>query len=181
MKTNSIWMRGAASVRTLVAVLSLSASAFVGLAVHEGYSEKAYPDPTYGTKVPTAGFGSTGADITMDTRLPPVPALQRALRDTQRFEGAIKRCVTSALSQAEYDIYVSMTYNIGESAFCRSGIVRELNKGNYRAACEQILQWRYSNGQDCSAPGNRTCKGLWQRRISDHAKCVSAVEAAGGD
>lgn len=163
--------------RVLVAGLGLSAAAFVGLVLHEGYSERAYPDPTHGTRVPTAGFGTTGPDITMDTRLPPVQALQRAHRDVQKFEGAIKRCVRVPLSQAEYDIYVSMTYNIGESAFCGSGIVRELNAGNYRSACDQILRWRYSGGHDCSAPGNRTCSGLWKRRLSDHAKCVAAAEA----
>ena len=176
---NMVRQRGGVSPRLLVAGLSLSAAGFVSLVMYEGYSERAYPDPARGIEVPTAGFGSTGADITMDTRLPPVPALQRALRDTQRFEGAIKRCVTAALTQAEYDVYVSMVYNIGEDAFCRSGIVRELNQRRYRAACEQILRWRYSNGQDCSAPGNRACGGLWQRRLSDHAKCLAAVEVAG--
>ncbi len=166
------------TIRVAVATLSLSAAAFVGIAIKEGYSEKAYPDPTYGTAVPTAGFGTTGPDITMATRLPPVQAVQRALRDTQRFEGAIKRCVTAPLSQSEYDIYVSMTYNIGEAAFCKSGIVRELNAGRYRAACERILDWRFSNKQDCSAPGNRTCSGLWKRRIADRNACVAAGEAA---
>lgn len=164
--------------RLAIASLALSATAFVGIAIKEGYSEKAYPDPTYGAKVPTVGFGTTGPDISMDTRLPPVQAVQRALRDTQRFEGAIKRCVTAPLSQAEYDVMVSFAYNAGETAFCRSGIVRELNAGHYRAACDQILRWRYSNGQDCSAPGNRTCRGLWARRQSEHAACVQAVESA---
>lgn len=166
------------NARRAIATLSLSAAAFVGLLLAEGYSEKAYPDPTYGTKVPTVGFGTTGPDVTMDTRLPPVPATQRALRDVQRFEGALKRCVNVPLYQAEYDLYTKMTYNIGEAAFCKSGIVRELNAGRYRAACDRILDWRYSNKQDCSAPGNRTCSGLWKRRQADHAACVAAGEAS---
>ena len=168
----------AQNARIVVAALSISAAAFVGIVLHEGYSESAYPDPTYGTKVPTVGFGTTGSDITMSTKMAPVQAVQRALRDTQRFEGAIKSCVKSPLSQSEYDTYISMAYNIGESAFCNSGIVRELNSGNYRAACDQILRWRFSNGQDCSAPGNRTCSGLWKRRLADHAACVAAGEIA---
>ncbi|MDO4724778.1 MAG: lysozyme [Comamonadaceae bacterium] len=166
--------------RLAVGSLSLSAAAFVGLLVHEGYSERAYPDPTHGTKVPTVGFGSTGPDVTMQTRLPPVPAAQRALRDVQRFEGAIKQCVRVPLSQAEYDTYVHLAYNIGPSAFCGSGIVRQLNQGRYRAACDQILRWRYSAGQDCSAPGNRSCRGLWARRQAEHAQCIAAVDAVEG-
>lgn len=170
--------KGAA--RVLVASLSLSAAAFVGLVAHEGYRERAYPDPTRGTALPTVGFGSTGADITMQTQLAPVPALQRALRDTARFEGAIKRCVTAPLSPAEYDVYVTLVYNIGEGAFCRSTLVRMLNARDYRGACDQILRWRFSNGQDCAAPGNRTCPGLWTRRQAEHAQCLAAVQAAGG-
>ncbi len=178
------------NIRVAVIALTLSASAFVGIALKEGYSEKAYPDPTYGTKVPTVGFGTTGPDITMATRLPPVPALQRAHRDVQRFEGAIKQCVKVPLTQDEYDLYVSMAYNVGPGkegvadGFCwskrggHSALVRELNAGRYRAACERILDWRFSNKQDCSAPGNRTCRGLWVRRQADHAACVAAVEAA---
>ena len=170
-------MDKASKIRVAVGALSLSAAAFVGLLAHEGYSERAYPDPTYGTKVPTVGFGTTGKDITMQTTLPPVPAVKRALRDVQKFEGALKECVKVPLSQAEYDVYVHMLYNIGPAAFCKSGIVRELNKGNYRAACNQILRWRYSNGQDCSEPGNRKCPGLWTRRKAEHAQCIAAVDA----
>lgn len=164
--------------RVAIGGLSASAAVFVALLAHEGYSDRAYPDPTYGAAVPTIGFGSTGPDVKMGDRTDPVKAAQRALRDVQRFEGAIKRCVTVPLSQAEYDLYLHMTYNIGEGAFCKSGIVRELNAGNYRAACDQILRWRYSNGHDCSAPGNRTCSGLWKRRQNEHAQCVAAGESA---
>ena len=49
-------MRGGAAPRVLVAGLSLSAAAFVGLAVHEGYTSRAVV-PTKGDR-PTVGFGS---------------------------------------------------------------------------------------------------------------------------
>lgn len=160
--------------RTAIGVLGASAALLVSLVAHEGFSEKAYPDPTRGTALPTVGFGSTGPDITMQTRMTPVQALQRALTDVQRFEGALKRCVSVPLHQAEYDLYLSLSYNIGPSAFCKSSIVRELNAGNYEAACDNILKWRFSNGQDCSDPANRSCRGLWTRRKSEHAACMAA-------
>lgn len=176
-------------VRAAVAALSLSAAAFVALLSQEGYSEKAYPDPTYGTKVPTVGFGTTGKDITMQSSLKPVPAVQRALRDVQKFEGALKDCVKVPLSQAEYDIYVHMLYNVGpgksgvKDGLCwskhggYSNLMKRLNVGDYRGACDQILRWRYSNGFDCSTPGNRRCSGLWTRRQKEHAQCIAAVDA----
>lgn len=174
-------MSAGGATRVWVAGLSLSAAAFVGLLTHEGYRERAYADPAHGSQVPTVGFGSTGADITMATQLAPLPAVQRALRDAGQFEGAIKRCVRVPLSQAEYDVFVALTYNVGHSAFCRSTLVRRLNAGDYRGACEQILRWRFANGQDCSAPGNRSCRGLWQRRLDAHERCLTAVAAAEGE
>jgi len=161
------------AVRVVVAVLSLSAVGFVGILAREEYREQAYADPTYGWKIPTVGFGTT-EDVKRGDRLAVVPAIQRALVDAGTFEGALKRCVKVPLHQAEYDLYVDLSYNIGASGFCGSTIVRRLNAGDYGGTCDAILMWRKSNGQDCSAPGNRTCSGLWVDRLKTHAKCVGA-------
>ena len=71
--------------RIAVAALALSASGLVYIAQREGYSEQAYPDPVHGTKVPTAGFGSTGG-IKMGDTLPPVRALVRLRADASEQE-----------------------------------------------------------------------------------------------
>ncbi|ABM37547.1 lysozyme [Polaromonas naphthalenivorans] len=159
--------------RTIVAALSLSAAAFVGILQREDYREQAYPDPTYGWKVPTAGFGTTEG-IKQGDSLKVVPAIQRALSDASKFEGALKRCVSVPLHQAEYDLYVNLSYNIGSTGFCGSTIVRRLNSLDYAGACDAILMWNKSNGQDCSAPGNRSCSGLWKDRLKTHAACMAA-------
>lgn len=162
------------AARVAVAVLSLSAAGFVGILVREGYREQAYADPTWGWKIPTVGFGTTD-DVRRGDSLPVVPALQRALKDASKFEGAIKRCVTAPLHQAELDLYVLFSYNIGSSGFCNSTVVRRLNALDYRGACEAILLWNKSNGQRCDLPGNRTCGGLWTDRLETHAKCLGAL------
>ena len=100
-----------ATARTVLAVLSLSAAGLVGIAVSEGYSERAYPDPVHGTKVPTIGFGTTQG-VQMGDTTTPVKALQRKLTDVQSFEGALKRCVKVPLHQHEYDAYVSLAYKV---------------------------------------------------------------------
>jgi lysozyme len=159
--------------RMIVAALSLSAVGFVGILTREAYREQAYADPTYGWQVPTVGFGTTEG-VKRGDSLPVVPAIQRALVDASKFEGALKRCVTVPLQQAEYDVYVVLSYNIGAAGFCNSTIVRRLNTGDYIGACNAILMWNKSNGQDCSAPGNRSCSGLWTDRLKTHAKCMEA-------
>lgn len=162
--------------RLIIGALSLSASALIGLAVSEGYSDRAYI-PTK-DDVPTLGFGTTtrpdGSPVQMGDRTNPVEALQRKQRDLVKFEGALKQCVRVPLHQAEYDVYVEHAYNIGSGAFCSSTIVKRLNAQDYTGACDAILMWRRVAAQDCSEPGNRICWGLWERRKAAHAKCMEA-------
>lgn len=159
--------------RIVIAALSLSAAGFVGILAREEYREQAYADPTYGWKVPTVGFGTTDG-IKQGDSLKVVPAIQRALTDASKFEGALKKCVTVPLHQAELDLYVNFSYNVGSAGFCGSTIVKRLNALDYVGACNAILLWNKSNGQDCSAPGNRTCSGLWKDRLKSHAACMEA-------
>ena len=112
--------------RSLIAVLVLSAAGFVGLAIDEGYTSKAIPDPVLGIKVPTIGFGTTEGVKMTDVTTPP-KAMQRALADVGKYEGAVKRCVRVPLYQREYDVFINLSYNIGGTAFCNSTIVKKLN------------------------------------------------------
>ena len=149
--------------RNQIAALSLSAAALVGIALHEGYSDKAYT-PVAGD-VPTIGFGTTAGVKPGDTITPP-QALARALTDIQKFEGAIKQCVTVPLHQFEYDAYTSLAYNIGSNAFCASTLVKKLNALDYPGACAEILRWDKFKGQPLP--------GLTKRRKQENALCLGA-------
>jgi lysozyme len=147
--------------RVSIATLALSASALVGIAVHEGYREAAYR-PVPGD-VPTIGFGTT-AGVQMGDRIEPVQALVRKLADVQQFEGALKRCVRVPLHQHEYDAFLSLAYNIGSGAFCSSTLVRKLNAGDYAGACAEILRWDRFRGEPL--------RGLTLRRQAEHRQCL---------
>lgn len=161
-------------LRSTLAALALSAAGLVGIVSLEGYSERAIiPVPG---DAPTNGFGSTGADIKLGDRTTPPQALARALGDVQRFEKSLKQCVTVPLAQYEYDAYVSLTYNVGDGAFCRSTLVRKLNAGDYAGACDEILRWRFFQGKDCSLPMyQRLCGGLWARRQQEARLCAGGL------
>jgi lysozyme len=150
--------------RAKVAALTLSAAAFVGIAVHEGFRDTAYL-PTK-NDVPTIGFGTTegvkpGDKITVER------ALIRALQDAEKFSGAVKRCVKVPLYQHEFDAYVSFSYNVGEGAFCGSTMVRLLNQGKYEEACRQMDRWVYQKGQKLP--------GLVKRRAEERNKCLGVT------
>lgn len=146
--------------RIKVAALSLSATALVGLAAHEGYVEQAYQDIV---GIWTIGFGTTEG-VKQGQTTDPVRALQRALTDAQKFEGALKECVHVPLHQYEYDAYVEFSYNVGSGAFCRSTLVRKLNSGDYEGACKELLRWNKAGGQ--------VVRGLTIRRQKEYEKCM---------
>lgn len=176
--------------RSLIAVLVLSAAGLVGIALDEGYTSTSVPDPVKGVAVPTNGFGTTGADIRMGDTTTPTKALVRLLTDVQKFEAGLKYCVKVPLHQYEYNAYVNLAYNIGlgksgvKDGFCyarRGGlstIATRLNAMDYTRACDAILDWRFVGHVDCSAPGNKTCPGLYARRQRLHRQCLGPTLGA---
>lgn len=153
--------------RTLIVSLCLSAAGFAGIVLQEGYTDKAViPVPG---DVPTIGFGTTEG-VKIGDRITPQQAIVRAVRDVQKFEGAIKQCVTVPLYQHEYDSFVSLAYNVGPSVFCKSLLVKRLNTEDYAGACEEIMRWRFFKGKDCAIPQNK-CRGLYSRRKAEQSLC----------
>lgn len=164
------------AARRAIAALSLSAAAFVGIALHEGYAPTAM-QPLPGDKL-THGFGTTtrpdGSPLRPGDTTTPTAALAAKLRDVRAFEGALRGCITAPLTQGEYDALVSIAYNVGASAICRSTMAARFNAGQYAAACAEFSRWVYYQRRDCRIPANR-CAGLVQRRAAERAQCEGAA------
>jgi len=163
--------------RILAAGLVLSASAFVAILSSEGYTGTAVI-PTKNDR-PTVGFGSTlrddGAPVRLGDSITPVRAVQRAAAHLSNEEAEFRGSIPGvALHQVEYDLYMDWVYQYGTGAWRASTMRRQLLAGQYRAACDGLLLYKKSGGYDCSAPGNRTCPGVWTRQLARHKKCVEA-------
>jgi lysozyme len=148
--------------RAAIATLALSASTLVGLAVHEGYREAAYI-PVPGDRA-TIGFGDAQG-VKLGDRTDPVRALIRLNAQADTFQQAMRGCIGEVpLHQHEWDAYVSLTFNIGSGAFCKSTLVQKLRAEDYAGACDQILRWDRFQG--------KPLPGLTKRRAAEHAQCV---------
>lgn len=162
--------------RIAIAALSLSAAGFAGIVLHESYTGTAVI-PTKNDR-PTVGFGSTfredGTPVAMGDTITPHVAIARSIAHIAKDETGLKRCVTAALNQVEYDILVDFAYQYGVPAACKSSMVREANAGNYAASCRAYALYKFSGGYDCSTPGNRICAGVWARSTERRAKCLAA-------
>lgn len=162
--------------RNLVLVMAFSALAFVGVVTQEGYTDKAVV-PVKGD-VPTYGFGTTvkqnGQPVKMGDTTTPVKAVQDAYAHLSKDEKLFKQTLPGvSLSQDEYDTYLDFTYQYGLGAWTKSSMRRELMAGNYRAACDALLKYRFVAGRDCSVRSNN-CYGVWTRQQQRHAKCIAA-------
>lgn len=155
----------ASNPRIVVAALSLSAAAFGSLVAYEGYSESAYiPVPG---DVATIGFGTTEG-VKAGDKITPPKAVERALRDVAKYEGAVKQCVRVPLHQYEYDAALQISYNIGTTAFCNSTIVKRFNAGDYEGGCNAFAMWNRAGG--------RVLHGLVKRREAERKLCLGQHE-----
>ena len=165
------------NVRVAVVALALSASAFVGMAVKEGYTTGAVI-PTKGD-VPTLGFGSTvhesGKPVKMGDTTTPVNALVKAQahinRDEQKFRDSLPGAY---LTQGEYDVYMDFVYQYGIANWNKSSMRRSILAGQHVQACNGLLAYRFAAGYDCSTPGNKRCMGVWTRQQERHKQCMEA-------
>ena len=169
--------------RTLVAALVISLAGFGAWQANEGYSPTPYI-PTAGD-VPTIGHGSTryedGTPVKLtDKPITPQRAEQLArnlmTRDEQLFRASLPGV---KLFQAEYDLYLDFTGQYGIGNWRQSSMRRHLLAGEYRAACDALLKWRFQAGRDCKLPQNwgpKGCRGVWTRQQERHAKCIAAQE-----
>ena len=148
--------------RIAIGALALSASAFVGIAVHEAYMPTAYlPTPN---DVPTIGFGTTEG-VKLGDKITVERALVRLLADADKYQAQLKACIGDVpLFQHEWDAYVSWAYNVGTGAACRSTLVRKLKAGEYSEACKELLRWDKQAG--------RTLPGLTKRRQAEYKQCM---------
>lgn len=165
--------------RILVAVLSLSAVAFVGITNDEWYTDKAVI-PTKGDR-PTVGFGSTfhedGRPVKMGDTTTPSRALVKALAHISKEEKVFRASLKGAsLHQAEFDIYMDWVYQYGTGNWSKSSMRRQILAGNYAAACDALLGYKFAAGYDCSTPGNKICAGVWTRQLKRHSSCMEAQE-----
>ena len=151
--------------RTKLALLVVSGMSMIGIALHEGYVGHTYKDSV---GVPTIGFGTTlgvkkGDTITVER------ALVKLGNNVQEKEVAMKQCLGDVpLYQYEWDAYVSLTYNIGTGAFCKSTLVKKLKVSDYEGACKEILKWNKAGG--------RINDGLVKRRRDEYKQCIGIVD-----
>ena len=139
----------------------------------EGLKLYAYPDPA------TKGYPWTAC--VGETRLPDGSPIRPGMSFTldqcktmlinraDQFATALERCVPSAVNMPaqRYVAHLSLAYNIGPGAYCKSSVARLQNAGQTRAACDYFLKWNRAAGM--------VMRGLTNRRQHERAMCLEGL------
>jgi lysozyme len=129
----------------------------------EGLRQVAYTDPV---GIPTACFGETkGVELGQRYTL----AQCKGMLNTSLLEAdaAVKKCVTVPLPDPRRAAAISLTYNVGAEAFCRSTLVKKLNAGDVVGACDEFLRWTRAGGVELP--------GLVKRRQQERELCMRGL------
>ena len=125
----------------------------------EGKRLVAYDD---GVGVWTIGFGTTiypnGIKVKKGDTCTEAQAKSYMAHDLKKFEQAVNGAVTIPLNQNQFDVLVSLAYNIGTNAFKNSTLVKKLNAGDYRGAADQFDVWVNAGGKRMQGLVNRRAK-----------------------
>lgn len=108
----------------------------------------------------TIGYGHTktakkGMSITAEK------AEELLKGDLAWVEEALAKHVKVPLKQNQYDALASFVYNLGETNFSGSTLLRLLNSGDYDGAADQLLRWNRQAG--------KVLRGLTNRRMEERA------------
>ena len=137
----------------------------------EGCQLEAYPDPMYGWKCATVGYGATGSAIVQGT----VWTQAQADADlTYRMKGIgahIDTLVQVPVSDEQKAAMCDLAYNIGLGAFERSTLLACVNVNHMQGAADQFMVWTKSNGVEL--------EGLVKRRDAERALFLLGADLTG--
>jgi len=125
---------------------------------HEGLRLKSYPDS--GGRW-TIGYGHCGPEVQPGLTWNELQANEALEADMAKAEAAIKSVVKVPLNENQLSALISFTFNVGTFNFARSGILKLLNRGDYKAAMEHLLLW--------NKIGSYVSPGLTKRRQDEKA------------
>lgn len=147
----------------IVGILLLAVPAVAQL---EGLWLVAKPDAlAYG--IPTVCYGETEG-VKVGDKYTKEQCQQKLAEKLPRYLSEINRCIKVPVSDRTRAAYLSLAYNIGSGAFCRSTALKRLNAGQDVASCNAMMMW--------TRAGGKFVKGLENRRKVEVSMCLEGLK-----
>ncbi|CAI1520484.1 lysozyme [Serratia fonticola] len=111
----------------------------------------------------TVCYGHTGTDIVIGKRYTPGECKALLDKDMVPFARSVERSVKIPASEYQKASLISFSYNVGVKAFESSTLLRKLNAGDSKGACDEMRRWNKAGG--------KVWKGLINRREVEREIC----------
>ena len=152
-------------IRKSAAVAALAASVVGGA---EGLRQTAYPDPATKGKPWTECYGHTGPEVHRFDHKSIAECKALLLSDLDKYGNAVENCMRVPVPDTRYVAILSLAYNIGPGAFCKSSAARLLNDGHTAAGCNAFMKFDRAAGI--------VFPGLQRRRAAERALCLEGAD-----
>lgn len=133
--------------------------------------EGIYTKPYYDSVgVLTVCIGETAADGVNFKKNYTVDDCKQMLGNAlAKYDAGLTACLhpPHAITDTMHIAFLSATYNIGIEGFCNSSMARNVNRGNFTAACHSLRLWNKGGG--------RVIKGLDNRRKAEETLCLKGL------
>ncbi|WP_261169046.1 lysozyme [Serratia ficaria] len=126
----------------------------------EGVEYKPYRDVV---GVLTVCYGHTGADIIPGKTYSEAECKAMLDKDLVPFARSVERSVKVSASEYQKAALISFSYNVGVKAFESSTLLKKLNVGDSKGACDEMRRWNRAGG--------KIWKGLINRREVEREIC----------
>lgn len=130
----------------------------------EGMENHAYRDIV---GIPTLCFGETKG-VKMGDYRTDEQCEESLSKELAVYNQAMKKYVKVPLRPYEEVAYTSFVWNLGETNFRNSTLLKKLNAGDRAGACNELLKWNRAGGVEV--------RGLTNRRLAEHKTCVGKDE-----
>ena len=129
----------------------------------EGTVLRSYRDPV---GIITACTGHTSPELKMGQVYTRQQCEEMLYKDLVKHADALS-CIRQPLTDGQRAAFVSFAFNVGNSAFCGSTLVRKANAGDINGACAELSRWTYASGKHLP--------GLVKRRAAERQLCETGL------
>lgn len=154
------------------AALAMSCSS---VKLYEGYAPTVVPD-RLANGLPTGGYGETQGVKLGETHDEKFWSERLAKRVAADYDGGLGKCIHVDLPDGVRAMAISVSYNAGVGAVCRSPMVARWNAGDVKGGCLAIRGWHVASHPHGPNGPAVVQRGLVNRRNSEAAKCLAAAD-----
>lgn len=133
------------------------------IAAWEGKENFAYRDVV---GVWTICYGSTSG-VTAGMHKTDQECIDLLTKEAKHYADAVDRLVKPEMTPEVHAAFTSMAYNVGIGNFSKSTALKLLNRGEFKAACNELPKWVYAGG--------RKIRGLVNRRAAERELCLKGA------